>query len=134
MANDERKYLRLFDANLNRCREGLRVIEDTARFVLEEEKLYKEIRGIRHRLDLVTRNIYPELLTKRDSVSDPGKTIKEGKRKNIEAVLAANFRRAEESLRVLEEYGRLVSGNAGPLFKQMRFKIYSLEKKTLAKN
>ena len=37
-----KKYLRLFDANANRCREGLRVIEDTARFVIGSEPLYKK--------------------------------------------------------------------------------------------
>jgi thiamine-phosphate pyrophosphorylase len=120
--------LRLIDANLNRCREGLRVVEDTARFVLEKDKLYKEVRALRHRLDTLTRHIYPELLQQRDSVADAGRVIKEGRRENIGGVLAANFRRAEESLRVLEEYGRLIAPAAGPEIKKIRFAVYTLEK------
>ena len=79
--------------------------------------------------------MYPELLRQRDSGSDEGRTIKEEKkRKGIKALLGANFRRVEESLRVLEEYGKLVSPEATPVFKKLRFKIYMLEKGFLVKN
>jgi thiamine-phosphate pyrophosphorylase len=127
------KILRLIDANLNRCREGLRVIEDTARFVLGRDKEYIAVRKLRHRLDSVTRTIYPELLRQRDTKSDAGRTIAEGSRPGLEAVLAANFRRAEESLRVLEEYGKLIAPDAAPELKALRFAVYSLEKKFLGK-
>ena len=121
-------YLRLIDANLNRCREGLRVVEDTARFILEEKNIYKNIRSLRHKLEGLTRDIYPELLLNRDSVNDSGRTIKEGKRKGIKEILIANFKRAQESLRVLEEYGRLVSPVAGAGFKRIRYGVYNIEK------
>jgi len=49
----------------------------------------------------------------------------------LKAVLAANFRRVEESLRVLEEYGKLVSPSAGAKFKKIRFAAYILEKEML---
>jgi thiamine-phosphate pyrophosphorylase len=127
--NDANEYFRIFDANLNRSREGIRVVEDTARFILKNEKAYKILRGLRHRLDKITRKIYPELLLKRDSAGDTGRKIKEPKRKNLYAVLAANFRRAEESLRVLEEYSKLVMPGSGPKFKEIRFKLYISEKK-----
>ncbi len=130
----EKRYLRLFDANLNRAREGLRVIEDSVRFVLEDKVLYKNIRSLRHRLDMLTRNVYPELLRERDPGSDPGKKTKEGARKTAQGVLAANFRRVEESLRVLEEYSRLILPSAGAGFKQARFSVYALEKKVLNLN
>ena len=100
------KYLRVIDANLNRAREGLRVIEDTARFVECNDTAFKELRKARHGLDKITRKIYPELLRQRDSRSDAGRVIKEGKRKGMRSLLSANFRRVEESLRVLEEYGQ----------------------------
>jgi thiamine-phosphate pyrophosphorylase len=130
MASDKR-YFRLFDANLNRCREGLRVIEDTARFVLDKDAIYRKARALRHKADAVTRGIYPALLAQRDSVSDFGRRLKEGGRGGLKAVLAANFRRVEESLRVLEEYGKLVSPAAGAKFKKIRFASYALEKKML---
>lgn len=128
---EPQKILRLLDANLNRCREGLRVLEDTARFVWENESLFQKFRRERHQLDRLTRHFYAELLHSRDSQDDRGREIKEGGRKNLEAVAAANFRRCEESLRVLEEYGKLKSGPAAASFKKMRFEIYELEKTAL---
>jgi thiamine-phosphate pyrophosphorylase len=122
------KYLRLFDANLNRAREGLRVIEDTARFVEINPKIFTEARAARHKLDKITRAIYPELLKERDSRSDKGRTVKEAKRPGLKALMSANFRRVEEALRVLEEYGKLVAPKAAPIFKAIRYKIYILEK------
>ncbi|MCX5782457.1 MAG: thiamine-phosphate pyrophosphorylase [Elusimicrobia bacterium] len=130
----DKKAYRLFDANLNRAKEGLRVIEDTARFIFDKQKLYKNIRSLRHKIDKLTRKIYPELVGERNSKADPGRKIKEGKRKNLEAILIANFKRVEESLRVLEEYSRLIYPSAGPGFKSARFSVYLLEKKVLNLN
>jgi len=126
-----RAYLRLIDANLNRCREGLRVIEDTARFVLKREREYRQLRRFRHRLDLLTRAIYPALLRERNASGDTGRTIAEGGRERLADVVGANFRRIEESLRVLEEYGKLISPTAAPALKAIRFAAYTLEKKFL---
>ena len=128
---EDKKYLRLIDANLNRAREGLRVVEDTARFVLNRPEIYKNARGIRHKLDTATRSVYPELVAQRDSEKDSGRKIKEGKRPGLSAVVSANFRRVEESLRVLEEYSKLISPSAGAVFKKARFNAYILEKKLL---
>jgi thiamine-phosphate pyrophosphorylase len=126
---EKRKYLRLVDANLNRCREGLRVIEDTARFVLGRDREYRELRMLRHRLERLTRAIYPGLLAVRDATSDAGRRIPEGGRDDLAGVVSANFRRVEESLRVLEEYSKLISPAAAPALKAMRYRAYVLEKK-----
>lgn len=128
MQTADKRILRLIDANINRCREGLRVIEDTARFVFDDERLYKKLRGLRHDVDRITRDAYPALVLNRNAVADSGRTMREGRRARIEAVIAANFRRVEESLRVLEEYGKLVSPLAGPRFKKVRYAVYTLEK------
>lgn len=127
----DQKILRLLDANLNRCREGLRVLEDTARFVFENESWFRKFRTERHLLDQLTRRFYPQLLESRNSQEDSGRRIKEEKRENSESIVFANFRRCEESLRVLEEYGKIFSGGADSEFKKMRFKIYDLEKDVL---
>lgn len=125
---NESKIYRLIDANLNRAREGLRVIEDTVRFILNDTKLYHEIRLLRHRLTEITGKIYPVLLKSRNSATDIGRVIHEGKRKNTKNLIIANSRRVEEALRVLEEYSRLVSVSAGEQFKNIRFRTYDLEK------
>lgn len=123
-----KNYLRVLDANLNRCREGLRVLEDTARFVWEKESLFRDLRQERHSLDRLTRKFLPELIRSRESEKDRGRTVKEGNRKKLKDLVSANFRRCEESLRVLEEYGKLLSRKSAPLFKKIRYKIYDLEK------
>jgi thiamine-phosphate pyrophosphorylase len=125
---NENKIYRLIDANLNRAREGLRVIEDTARFILNDSKLYRGIRILRHRLTEITRKNYPSLLKARNSAADAGRVIREYRRKNVRDLMIANFRRVEEALRVLEEYSRLISVSAGAQFKNVRFRTYSFEK------
>ncbi|OGS19159.1 MAG: hypothetical protein A2219_06085 [Elusimicrobia bacterium RIFOXYA2_FULL_50_26] len=123
--------MRLIDANVNRCREGLRVIEDTARFVLGNGTLYRRLRALRHSVDKATRRIYPQMIAHRNSVSDTGRALKECKRDNIRAVASANFRRVEESLRVLEEYGRLLIPGSRAVFKEIRYKVYNYEKQLI---
>ncbi|MCB4791723.1 MAG: thiamine-phosphate pyrophosphorylase [Elusimicrobia bacterium] len=123
--------LRLIDANLNRCREGLRVIEDTLRFILDDGKLYKKVRSLRHKLETGTKKLYPELISNRDSSRDAGRSIKEGRRGSIKGILIANFKRSQESLRVLEEYSRLIASGAGRSFKEIRYSVYDIEKKAL---
>ena len=125
--------LRLLDANLNRCREGLRVLEDTARFIHNDARFFRAFRRERHKLDLLTRNLYPKLLESRDSLTDEGRALPEGGRAHVDALVFANFRRCEESLRVLEEYGKLFSARAGSEFKEIRFAVYRLEKEAMRK-
>ena len=91
--------------------------------------MYRRLRSLRHRLDLLTRDIYPVLVQERDAQADSGRTIKEGRREGLSAVLGANFRRIEESLRVLEEYSKFLLPEAAPEFKTIRFKVYQMEKK-----
>src|SRR5882672_1935672 len=64
---------RLLDANANRAREGLRVVEDTARFILALPKASSALRGLRHRLDQLIRRHYGMLLQHRDVENDSGR-------------------------------------------------------------
>lgn len=131
--NEEQKIYRLIDANLNRVREGLRVIEDSLRFVFKDFEQAAKLKRIRHRLDRKTKDIYPQLLLARDVEEDKNARLWEGKRNNLSSILAANFRRVEEGLRVLEEYGKLISAAAGDDFKKLRFQVYQREKEIMVK-
>ena len=123
---------RLLDANLNRAREGIRVVEDAARFLLNDKAGYRRLRALRHRLDAVTRPRYRELVAARESRKDIGRRIKEAPtRPSLAAVVAANLRRAEEATRVLEEYARLFSPEAVAAFKSVRYGLYQEEKRIL---
>ena len=124
---------RIIDANLNRATEGLRVIEDTLRFCKNDSENFTILKNLRYKLENITKKIYPELIKSRNSNFDVGRKLKNRKLNSISSILISNFKRAEEALRVLEEYSRLISADAGYKFKNIRFQIYSLEKKCLEK-
>jgi hypothetical protein len=119
---------RIVDANLNRSKEGLRVVEDFLRFELENEKLSTDIKKMRHQIDEIARAIYPKLVLSRNSKGDIFRKTKEAGKKDSFSVVVSNIKRAEESLRVLEEFSKTISATAGSKFKKIRFKIYNLEK------
>lgn len=124
-----KSVLRLLDANLNRAREGLRVVEDTARFVWNDAGSYKRLRLLRHRLQKLTASRYKLLVSGRDSENDSGRRLKEGSRSSIGSVASANLRRAQEAVRVLEEYSKVFSPGAAGGFKRIRYRLYVEEKK-----
>jgi thiamine-phosphate pyrophosphorylase len=126
----EKRVWRLLDANANRAREGLRVVEDTARFVLERPDASNALRGLRHQLDEVVRAHYGTLLKYRDVAGDSGReNVSTPHRAGVPALLATNFKRCEEALRVMEEYGRVVSPRAVKTVQSLRFQVYQWEKK-----
>ena len=54
-------------------------------------------------------------------------------KKEITAVIIANFKRAQESLRVLEEYSKTFIPEASPVFKKQRYAAYNTEKEVYLK-
>ena len=81
----------------------------------------------------MTRKSYKILIAARDSVDDVGREIKETGRSSVSAVVSANLRRAQEAVRVLEEYGKVFSRGAAEKFKRIRYRLYQEEKKVLKK-
>ncbi|MBU4310482.1 thiamine-phosphate pyrophosphorylase [bacterium] len=130
---------RVFDANINRAREGLRVCEEVARFILCDEKLTKKLKGIRHQVTKIIQSLKidtKKLLAIRDVRKDVGARTyprSEGKRKNYEDIVTSNMKRVEESLRVLEEFTKKINPSAGARFKRLRFQAYDLERELLEK-
>ncbi|QEH37213.1 Thiamine-phosphate synthase [Aquisphaera giovannonii] len=127
---------RILDASANRAREGLRVAEDYVRFVLDDPGLTRRLKEVRHRLAEALRGFDVDLLIgSRDTRGDVGTHImthSEGVRENPRAVLTANFKRAAEALRTLEEYGKLVDVWVAGRFEVLRYDVYTLEKLTLS--
>jgi len=129
------EVFRIVDAAANRAREGLRVIEDYVRFALNDAFLTRIAKECRHDLAAVL-SAFPqaELLASRDTPGDVGTrvtTAAEYQRTNFTAVLTAACKRAEESLRSLEEFGKVVQGPLGGRFEQIRYRLYTLEKAVL---
>ena len=129
----EKRFIRILDTNLNRCKEGLRVVEDTCRFVLCDETLYKKIRKVRHLSSKYLTDQYEQMLSARDSIKDSGRKAKEQSRQNLKNIVIANFKRAEESLRVLEEYSKIINFDTALKYKALRYEVYTIEKKMLLK-
>ena len=131
------RILRVLDANANRLREALRVCEDIARFILSDRTLTKGFKSLRHTVFSAIKKFDNEkVLAKfRNPERDVGRrTIKDEKRrKDVADIFKANMKRAEESVRVLEEFSKLSSPRLPNTFKAMRFKLYSLEKRALEK-
>ena len=123
---------RILDASANRAREGLRVIEDYVRFVLDDPGLTRRLKEIRHRLAQAERGLDEQLLLgSRDTPGDVGTHImtpSERIRETPRAVLAANFKRIAEALRTLEEYSKLVDVWLAGRYEVLRYDIYTIEK------
>ena len=131
----QEQIYRIIDVNLNRVSEGLRVIEDGVRFILNDSQLAHRARQMRHSL-IKMRGKIPELgperlLKYRDSRKDVGASFKEEKRKNVRELIRANFKRVEEAERSLEEFSKLLDVPSLEMeFKEIRFQTYTLEKET----
>ncbi|MEH1879330.1 MULTISPECIES: thiamine phosphate synthase [unclassified Nostoc] len=118
---------RILDANLDRAREGLRIIEEWCRFGLNNAQLAFECKRLRQE---VAQWHTSELRAARDTPGDPGTELthpQEEERASIKSVLQANFCRIEEALRVLEEYSKLYHPTMAKACKQMRYQVYTLE-------
>jgi thiamine-phosphate pyrophosphorylase len=123
---------RILDAAANRAREGLRVVEDYFRFVLDDRFLTEMAKQLRHDLVKETKRIpATDLLASRETQADVGTaltTVAESARDDMAGVLTANFARLQESLRSLEEYGKLIDPAMASGFKQIRYRVYTLER------
>lgn len=124
--------LRLVDANLNRLKEGIRVIEDICRFVYEFKEEALKLKNLRHS---ARTSCLLEALANRDIIGDISKntTNTEKQRENINSLLIANFKRAEESARVLEESLKLINADEAEEFKKIRYALYDIEKSLFSK-
>lgn len=127
----------MIDANLNRCREGIRVVEDCARFMLNDPQITGSCKQIRHQLRSAIDSIELgslDLIAARDTESDVGtsiSTIAESDRTNgMRDLVAAACKRATEALRVIEESVKAL-GHSGSVFESIRYQLYTIEKTTI---
>ena len=133
-----KKLYRILDANFNRAREGLRVAEEIVRFAMDSSVLQKGFKTCRHQVQRVLEEYAVgarKLLSSRDSQGDIGRapSALEERRADLAAVFLANVQRVKESLRALEEFSKLVDPKASRLLKEIRFRVYVLEKRALPK-
>ena len=136
MANgsaDQKGIYRILDANLNRAAEGLRVLEEISRFILNDRALSSRLKTIRHKLNRKLKKLLSaggKLIEARDSKHDVGKALRGAElvRKDIRDIFFANIQRVKESVRVLEEFSKLINIKRALDFKEIRYEIYGIEK------
>jgi len=131
--------LRIIDANLNRIGEGLRLLEDLARLLLNDTALTQQLKTMRHEILKGDWPFQQQLLQARNSEGDVGISLEapgDAKQRELPLMVVANARRVQESLRVMEELAK-VPGTKPKLdperFKQARFNLYTIEQTLLAK-
>jgi thiamine-phosphate pyrophosphorylase len=131
--------LRIVDANLNRIGEGLRLLEDITRFLLDDPDLSQQLKALRHDLTPTQPELREALLGARRAEDDVGMSLDisgEGERSDAAGLASANSRRIEQSLRVLEEITKIPGQDFGfdwEKLKEARFRVYELEQSILLK-
>ncbi len=153
---EQKRLFRMLDANYNRAKEALRVAEDVLRFA--EGSCLRHARGnskfpssqssanavlswkkIRHRLSHIFFSFpqsYKAIVACRNVERDTGKALQLDDRKGrvrVSDLFCSNVQRAEEAVRVLEECSKAVYPKAAPKFQKLRFDIYAMEKRDIAK-
>lgn len=121
---------RVIDANLNRLKEGIRVVEDLQRYLLNNKELSQKLKHLRH---LAIFEDIDALLKHRDSINDVLRSSMDDElqREDLKAIVVANFKRAQESSRVLEELFKLHTLKESEKFKHIRYELYDLEKEII---
>ena len=131
-SSERRALLRILDANLDRAREGMRILEEWCRFGLNDETTTARFKHLRQ---MLAQWHTADIRLARDTLGDPGTALthpQEESRSSLTNVLQANFGRTQEALRVLEEYAKLYSIEMSAACKQMRYELYTLDSQLLA--
>ena len=134
LSNDQ---FRIIDANVNRLSEGLRVLEEFARMTLNDTVLTQKLKDMRHKTIKIDAELYKKLLSSRDAAGDIGSSMYvegETNSRDVKGIIAANARRAQESLRVLEEMAKIPALNLdSEKYRKARFELYTIEKELIAR-
>ena len=128
----EKAAYRIIDANFNRAREALRVIEDFCRFALNSSILAGRTKDLRHRLSTTISKLDSgKLLASRDTQNDVGvgQVAKVSvSRNNLIDALTAAFKRLPEALRVISEAIKPFNAESAGEIENIRYAGYTLEK------
>ena len=124
---EDLQIAQIIDANLDRAREGIRVLEDWARFGIGQENIVIKLKNFRQILGKNHLDLYKK---SRNHINDPCKGlthIEQVKRKRPEKIISSNSARVQEALRVIEEYSRGHNHNLSKIASEIRYEIYNLE-------
>jgi thiamine-phosphate pyrophosphorylase len=126
-----REHLRIIDASANRAREGLRVMEDGARFLLDDAPLCARIKQARHDLAAALQSTLADAILTRDTGADVGTAVttpSEMTRKDHLEVIIAAGKRVGEALRSIEEWAKIDSAAVSAAVEKIRYAAYDIER------
>ncbi len=130
--NEKIGILRVLDAEANRAAEGLRVIEDYVRFVLDDRFLTRLAKDLRHELVAALSGITTsDRVEARESEIDVGATLATPAttvRATAADIAAASLKRVQQALRSLEEYAKLADPKIATVIEPLRYRAYTLER------
>ena len=124
---EDLRIYQIIDANLDRAREGLRVLEDWARFGLGENDFVVKIKNFRQILGKNHLEVYKQ---SRNHIEDQSKGLthqEQINRRTPEQIISSNSGRIQEALRVIEEFSRLHNHELSKIASEIRYAIYTLE-------
>ncbi len=128
---------RILDANANRAREALRVLEDAARFAIDDQGLTARLKALRHDLRAAIDRLPAGWLeANRDVSRDVGTSVTapdEMERAGLVEVVAAAGKRLGEALRVIEETAKTIEPSVARLAQGIRYRSYELEQALLGR-
>ncbi len=131
---EDLRISQIIDANLDRAREGLRVLEDWARFGLGNEDFVIRIKNFRQILGKNHLEIYK---LSRNYVEDQCKGLSHDEqinKKSSSKIISSNSARVQEALRVIEEFSRNHNIKLSKIASEIRYEIYTLEIELLSFN
>lgn len=127
---------RLIDANINRVSEGLRFLDDVARFVLDDADLSDRLRQLRHEVAEASSDLTAVLLDHRNAEGDVGAEAEASPKADLKSLVRANFKRVQEGCRAIEEAAKLLEVGAvldSDRFRRVRFSAYAVEKQMVSR-
>ena len=126
---------RIIDANFNRSREALRIIEEFCRFALNSRLLSSRAKELRHQLcKSISELDSGKLISSRNTLSDVGvgqSVPSQNSRSDLKDCLTAGCKRLVEALRVLSECIQVHDKAIANQIEQLRYSAYTLEKDIL---
>ena len=124
---EDLRVSQIIDANLDRAREGLRVLEDWARFGLSNEDLVIKIKNFRQILGKSHLKIYKK---SRNFIEDQCKGLshkEQFNKKYPQQIISSNSARVQEALRVIEEFTIGHNYKLSKIASKIRYETYNLE-------
>ena len=124
---EDKRVAQIIDANLDRAREGLRVLEDWSRFAIGREDFVLKLKNLRQ---ILGKNHLRSYKDSRNYSKDKCRGIshpEQFKKTNIAEIISSNSARVQEALRVIEEFSRSHNISLSKKASEIRYEIYNLE-------